>query len=176
MSQDKQQDHSTPPAKSTETFSIFDPSEGENETRELQIFRAGSLHLGIFADQIATTAPWRLPTPLPHAPPAVLGVVSIQGRMLTVMDPVLLMEDGYSDVGRGFIVALRGDEQLGLAIENKTYALEMAASELIVEFSEMSSPLVLGIVRRGVETIRVLNIKELFPAAIRGRERRRRRF
>lgn len=161
-----------------DTSSVFDLAGFQSESRrKLLVFRAGVLHLAIFADEIATIAPWRLPTPLPGAPHAVLGVVSIQGRMLTVLDPAPLMgEDGNRESARGFIVALRGDEQLGLAIENKPDELELSTIDLILPPPEASSPLVLGVVHSGAETISLLNVKKLFPAAMQGRERRRRRF
>jgi purine-binding chemotaxis protein CheW len=84
--------------------------------------------LGIFEDEIATIAEWRRPTPLPHAPPEVLGVVSIQGRMLTVLDPLSLFGETTTLLGfsPGILVALLGDEQIALAIETKGETLDLA--------------------------------------------------
>ena len=41
---------------------------------------------------------------------------------------------------------------------------------------ETGEPLVLGVLQREGEEVKILNPKELFPTAIQGRERRRRRF
>jgi len=139
----------------------------------LYLFSSGHVKFAIFDADVATVAEWRPPTPLPHAPPAVLGVVSIQGRMLTVLDPVTLLE--ASDNGKstsGLIVALRGDEQLALAASNKSDEL-LNESEIV---SDGTGPAVLGVIKRNEESISVLDVKQLFALAIRGRERRQRQF
>ncbi len=150
--------------------------------RELRIVLAGSRKLGIFADAIEAIADWRTPTPLPKAPRAVLGVVCIHGRMLTVLDVVALLSE---EVGVALskpsnpssplsIVALRGDEQLALAVDSVGETIAIATDELQAAKSE-GGP-ILGVVHRDGASITVLNAAELFASAIRGRERRRRRF
>lgn len=174
----------TPHLKKSTTANAFEGHgsrwSDSGSTRKVQLVHAGLLRLAIFEDEIATIAEWRQPTPLPRATPAVLGIVSIQGRMLTVLDPVVLLGqaesmDGAGSFIGGFIVALRGDEQLALAIENKAATLEVTAKE-IQPPPETAGPTVFGILHHGDQIVTVLNTKELFPAAIRGRERRRRRF
>jgi len=142
----------------------------------MQLVRVGSLELGLFEDEIAIIAEWRKPVPLPRAPKPVLGVVSIQGRMLTVLNPLGLLgetapDDGFSPAS---IIALRGAEQLALAVESVEQAIEVARAE--IESPETSAGPLLGILNHGELSIRVLDVKKLFPAAIQGRERRRRRF
>jgi purine-binding chemotaxis protein CheW len=146
-------------------------------TRKLQLLYVGSLQLGVFEDEIATIVDWREPTPLPHAPASVLGVVSVQGRMLTVLDLGALLSETADIDGssRSYIVALRGDEQLALTIENKGEILELAAQD-IKPPSGTAGSIVLGDLHRAGQPISVLDVKNLFRAAIRGRERRRRRF
>ena len=149
----------------------------EESTRKVLILRAASLRLGVFEDEIATIAEWRKPTPLPQAPAAVLGVVSIQGRMLTVLDPWFLLGetnsiDGYSPT---HIVALHGDEQLALAIECAEETIEVSKND-IQPAEQEDAGAVFGVVYHGDQEIFVLDLKELFPVAIKGRERRRRRF
>jgi len=149
----------------------------EGVVHKLQLCRAGSFHFGIFANDIAAIVAWREPTPLPHAPKSVLGVVSIQGRMLTVLDVATLTgrEAASSDAPAQHLVALRGDEQLALAIEMLGETVEIAEEDFNAK-RESGELLVLGVLHReGAET-NILNPKELFPTAIQGRERRRRRF
>jgi len=137
----------------------------------LQIFSRGSARFALFADEIATIAEWRRPTPLPNATPAVLGVVSIQGRMLTVLDPALLLDEPIEGSGDAtLIAALRGDEQLALIIDAKG---EPLASQIE---SQAANGAVLGFIKHQEGLIRVLDVKKLFALAIRGRERRQRRF
>lgn len=151
---------------------------GSEDRRGLELLRSGSLEFGIFEEAVATIADWREPTPLPHSPPAVLGVVSIQGRMLTLLDLQTLLGGKVSDAAssaRRFILALRGDEQLALAIEDKGGLLELSAQDIRPP-SETAGPMVLGEVHLDGRQIGVLDVKELFHVAIRGRERRRRRL
>jgi chemotaxis signal transduction protein len=145
-------------------------------TQTLRLFRVGSFQLGIFEDEIATTVEWREPAPLPHAPKSVLGVVSIQGRMLTVLDPAILLgEEVASGTPHSHILALRGDEQLALAADDIGGLAEMAASDY-EPGGENSERLILGAFQHEGTTISIINVKQLFASAIQGRERRRRRF
>ncbi len=145
--------------------------------RQVQLLRAGSLLLGIFRDEIASIADWRKPTPLPHSPRGVLGVVSIAGRMLTVLAPVRLVNPAVNDddFSPTHIVVLLGDEQLGLAVEGIGEIIGMTAEQLqpSVETTERA---VLGNLLYAGQLIRIVNLRELFRAAIQGRERRQRRF
>jgi len=146
-------------------------------TRKLQVLFVGPLVLGIFEDEIATIAEWRRPTPLPHAPPAVLGVVSIQGRILTVLDPLTLFGETTTRLGfpPGLLVALRGDEQIALAIETTGGTFDLAMKD-IQPPPDSANRAVSGILHQGDQLVKVIQVKGLFPAALRGRERRRRRF
>ena len=142
-----------------------------SERPQLQVFTRGGAKFAIPAEEIAAVADWRRPTPLPQAPPAVLGVVSIQGRMLTVLDPVVLLESSGNDAGHnGLVVALRGDEQLALIVDGKG---ETVTSEAEAQAANEGG---LGTIKLKAETIVILNVKKLFTLAMRGRERRQRRF
>ena len=145
--------------------------------RRLQLLRAGGFQFGIFAGDIATIAAWRKPTPLPQAPESVLGVVSIQGRMLTVLDLAALTdrEATANNAKTQHLIALRGDEQLALAIGSLGETIEIAETDLSAK-GETGGTLFLGVVHCDGSEINVLNLDELFPIAIHGRERRRRRF
>lgn len=146
-------------------------------TRKLQLLSVGSFVLGVFEDEIATIAEWRKPTPLPHGPPTVLGVVSIQGRMLTVLDllPLLGGTANGDGASRGFVVALRGDEQIALAVEEKGETLELTTTDL-QPLSEPASRAVYTTISYRDQLINVIDVKVIFPAALQGRQRRRRRF
>ena len=121
-------------------------------------FRVGSRRFAVDESKVATVANWREPTPLPYAPPSVLGVVSLQGRMLTVLDFRRLTDIDNSENGvPQHIIALRGDEQLALAVDE-------------IEGS------IASLRDRGEAEIEVVNVSALFSSAIQGRERRQRRF
>jgi purine-binding chemotaxis protein CheW len=158
----------------------FEEASANDELRSLQLIRAGSDHFGIFADEIAAIVDWREPTPLPYAPKPVLGVVSIQGRMLTVLEFTTLAcgDTAMVELSNGNqrrIIALRGDEQLALAVDAVDEIVSIAYRDLKPK-RERAGTLVLGILQVENAEINILNVKELFTSAIQGRERRRRRF
>jgi chemotaxis signal transduction protein len=119
-----------------------------NEGRQLRILHIGSKRVGVFEDDVFTTAPWRDPTPLPFAPDAVRGVVAVAGRMFTVLD--IANHLGVGPTGpRAQIVALRGPEQFALAVDD---------SDL------------------GEGDAELLDLNALFSTVMKGQERRRRNF
>ncbi|HVS21187.1 MAG TPA: chemotaxis protein CheW [Pyrinomonadaceae bacterium] len=160
---------------------------GENEITspdpqllDLVPFVAGDRLFAVVADQVDGTAEAKTPAPLPHAPNAVLGVVCVRGRMLTVLDPVALLTHTPSTLPQTLpcVIALRGDEQIALAAEScrDTITIASADIEASVESRENTDGLALGLVRYGGEEITVLNAENLFTSAMLRRERRRRRF
>jgi purine-binding chemotaxis protein CheW len=139
----------------------------------IRVMFAGSQCIGLFADEIESIADWRTPTPLPGAPLGVLGVVCIRGRMLTVLDAsALLGETGTT--ARNQIVSLRGDEQIGLAVDRAGDLIESTAAEM--KGPEEMNPLLVGVLERNNQTVLVIDPRQLFATAMRGRERRRRNF
>jgi purine-binding chemotaxis protein CheW len=146
----------------------------EEQPRTLQLFSFGAAQFAVFADEVMAIAEWREPAALPHAPASVLGVVSIHGRMLTVLDLSRLLESPQRADRPTHILALNGDEQLALAIDapGDTFAIAAADSEA----TPASGTLVSRVINRNGDEIKLLNVRELFPTAIQGRERRRRRF
>jgi chemotaxis signal transduction protein len=148
--------------------------------RSLRLFTAGSQHFAIFEDQIATIAEWRAPAPLPHAPDSVIGVLGIQGRMLTVLDLERMSArergaDSQQDNNQHrHILALRGDEQLALAIDELGETIE--TPDNILELQSEGNGLVFAVFKRVETEISIIDVNQLFPTAIQGRERRRRRF
>lgn len=149
-----------------------DSADDENKLL-LQIFRRGNARFALLTDEIAAIAEWRQPTPLPQAPPAVLGVVSVQGRMLTVLDPAILLEEAAAGGSTNhFIVTLRGDEQLALLVDEKG---ETVPAEVGLQ-STAANGAMRGVIKHQENEIGVLDSTKLFGLAIRGRERRQRRF
>jgi purine-binding chemotaxis protein CheW len=156
---------------------LHDRPRGTISIRSVQLFSAASFLCGIFENEIATVAPWRKPTPLPQSPPTVLGVVSIQGRILTVLDLATLLDSNTvsPEQSHQHILALRGDEQLALAVEAVADTIEIGDG-LLAEVSDSGEGLVHGVINHDGAEIAILNVKGLFPSAIQGRKRRRRRF
>ncbi len=155
-----------------------DEASAREAGRELVVAQVGVWNIGIFADEVERVSSWRAPVPLPHAPPAVLGVVSVRGRMLTLLDPATLL--GTERTGRAFrsassIIVLRGDEQLALAVNHVDRNIEVHADELAPPAEDISSAVVCGVVRSEHRHTVVLDARELFAAATHGEDRRRQR-
>lgn len=142
--------------------------------RGLLLMRAGAHDLAVYADEADGVAEWREPVPLPHAPEAVLGVVSLRGRVRTVLDPAALLGagGGEAESAPSLLVILRGDEQLALAV---------ARAEEVGPAAELApagahAPLARGAFRHEGGTVYLLDPAQLFAAATRGAERRRQRL
>jgi purine-binding chemotaxis protein CheW len=161
------------------TLGLTDDAElqQQRERRELLVLRTGARLLGVFADEANSVTQWREPTPLPHAPGAVLGVVSIRGCMLTLLDPLALLGERplNEPPAPSFIVALRGDEQLALAVDRVERIIEIFVDEVEPLARSDAATLLSGVLQRERELIAVLDLKELFINATRGNERRRQR-
>lgn len=165
---------------------VVEPAElsevtGDPILHDLVPFVAGERVFAVFADQVDGTAEVRRPASLPNAPAAVLGVVCMRGRMLTVLDPmgVITGEALEWPANLPSVIALRGEEQLALAANSCRDTITIAAEDLQSSFeinADGFESAILGIARYGGEEITVLRVDNLFAAAVRRKERRRRRF
>lgn len=151
-----------------------DADEGR-ERRDLIIARAGARLFGIFADEAAGVTKWHEPVPLPRAPQGVFGIVSVRGRMLTVLDPLHALGLGESaEQGEPrYLLALRGDEQLALAVDATESIIEIFTDE--IQPVEHGTSVAHGHITREGERIAILKTEEIFAAATLGTERRRQR-
>jgi len=136
----------------------------------LQLFRVGNVELALRGEDVLTVIDWREPARLPFAPQTVLGVVSVQGRMLTVLDAGKLL-DLEANVCES-IAALRGREQLALA-GNAQGTIEINPTDIqpATNFGSLSS----GTIHKDSRTIHILATNQLFDSALHGHERRRKR-
>ena len=167
-----------------------DNTRAHNQTtaaRALFIMRVGAQLFAVSADEVEATATHLTPTPLPFAPPAVRGVVSLRGRVRTVLDPARLFDANRSgsqasnqlsesqasvQTAARLFVALSGDEQLALVCDDAEETLEVAPA-LIKPRGDAS--LTRGTFEHRGRTVTLLDPARLFDAAMRGTERRRRR-
>ena len=151
------------------------------QLHDLVPFVAGDRIFAVFADQVDGTAEAKVPVPLPNTPPAVLGVICVRGRMLTVIDPIALLtgETFGWPASLPSVIALRSDEQLALAAHSCGDTITVAASDIqpVTRTNDDGfESATLGITVHGGEEITVLRADNLFAAALRRKERRRRRL
>jgi purine-binding chemotaxis protein CheW len=152
-------------------------AEDARERRELLVARCGERLIGVFADEAEQVTDWKQPSPLPGAPEGVLGVVSVRGRISTVLDPLAVLGErrGEEATGFAFIITLRGDEQLALAVERAERIIEIFTDDVEPLGSSSDSSVVRGLLQADGKLVAVLNVRELFTAALLGTERRRKR-
>jgi serine/threonine protein kinase/chemotaxis signal transduction protein len=175
----KPEQHASPSVESEYQRTLKLDAARSREACELLLAQAGAWHIGLFAEEVESIAEWRSPAPLPHAPPAVLGVVNVHGRMLTVIDPAALLGEGNAEkteAAPAFIIALRGDEQLALAVNRVGAAIGIFSTEIELPAQATGVNIMRGIVQGAHGQTVVLDPRELFAAAMQGAERRRRRM
>ena len=150
--------------------------------RELFVFRAGARRFAVFREEVEATAENLRPAPLPFAPRAVVGVVALRGRVRTALDPLKLAPapaapaddtSPISDRPPRLFVAFAGDEQLALACDAAEEPFTISAEELRPA-ADAEAP-ARGLVTHDAREVTVLDPARLFDAAMRGRDRRRRR-
>jgi len=168
-----------------------------SERRKLCVMRSGARLFAVYADAVEATSENLTPTPLPFAPAPVRGLVSQRGRILTVIDPLRLLTpvapstrasdattaaaiaDAPPPAVAPLIVALRGDEQLALAVERLEPDLELFDDGDEADTTTQASPnshlCVRRIIQHQTGAIALLDTAHLFEAAMQGVERRRRR-
>jgi chemotaxis signal transduction protein len=152
------------------------------QLHDLIPFTAGGRVFAVFADQVEGTAEAKLPALLPDAPPAVLGIVCVRGRMLTVLDPFALVTGEPTSWPESLpgVIALSGDEQLAVAAQERLDTITVASTDIqpptLSDDEENGGGVTLGTALYGGEEITVLSVPRLFAAAMQRKERRRRRF
>jgi chemotaxis signal transduction protein len=148
----------------------------ERVRRDLIIARCGTVSFGVFADEAEAIIDWKTPIPLPRSPSAIVGVISARGRILTILDPLELLDEPQKDAFEtNLIIGLRSDEQLGLAVEQVERIVEVVLDDVLrPAIAEQDMP-VQGEVQVGHASIRILDTSALFAAATQGAERRRQR-
>src|SRR5262252_6477629 len=141
----------------------------KTELRDLFSFVAGGRTFAVLAAEVEGTADAKQVAALPYAPPAVVGVLCVRGRMLTTLDPVALLTGERLEWPALIpcVVALRGDEQLALAAESfgGTITVDDGDIEAVAPDGERRHPAISGISRHGGEEISILSVSELFAAA-----------
>lgn len=158
------------------------------ERSEIILLSSGARAFAVYAEEADGVTRDLRPTPLPGAPRAVAGVVCVRGRMRTVLDPLALLpaSEAGEDAGdaqplmAAFIVTLRGDEQLALAVGRVEGIVELQSEGLDhdedLQQQTAPDPFVRRTLRHEGRPVILLDPSNLFEAAMRGTERRRQRL
>lgn len=155
-------------------------AEDRAQLHDLLPFTIGNQIFAVFTDQIETTAEGRPRAHLPGAPAAVIGVVCVQGHMITVLDPVAMLTGSVTHwpPTLPFVLVLHGSDQVGLVAETCRDTVTISAEDIepVASSDDSNAPPILGTVVYAGEAMMILDAARLFRCAVQRRERRRRRF
>jgi len=150
------------------------------QLHDLLPFAIADRLFAVFTDQVDATAEAKPFARLPRAPRAVVGVVCVRGRMLTVLDPAATLNQPTTEWEQTlpYVLVLRGDDQVGLAAESCRDTITISSEDITQApgSSPTSGSATVGVVRYAGEEILILDAARLFTTAVQRRERRRRRF
>jgi purine-binding chemotaxis protein CheW len=120
---------------------------------------AGGEHYALPVEQVLEATDVGDVTPVPGAPPEVLGVRNLRGAVVAVIDLRLLLGISAADPPGRIVVAEDGDRRAALAVESI-----VAVDELPEATESASSPLLSATALVDGELVGVLDIEAAFDA------------
>jgi len=86
-------------------------------TVRLLLWRSGAIRCGAPIQRVARVLPHPPVTAIPDAPPAVLGVSNIEGKLVTVVDCRVLLGEPAPGPGAELVLVRVGTRTVGLAVD-----------------------------------------------------------
>ncbi|WFU07216.1 chemotaxis protein CheW (plasmid) [Rhizobium sp. CB3171] len=104
----------------------------DNATQEIIAFHLGNQQFCIKTTSIREIRGWAAATPLPHAPPHVLGVMNLRGSVIPVIDlAAKLGVPGAIDTSRSAIVVVEvADSIIGLVVDQVSDILSVSGDRI----------------------------------------------
>lgn len=134
--------------------------------RELLIFSIGAEQYAVPIESIAEIIEPRRETPVPNADPAVLGVISLRGTIVTIVDAGRKL--GHAGAGNGpdarTIVVQREGELIGFKVDRISRVVAVAESEIETApqlVAEERGELVAGVFKHDDHLSILLSLDEL---------------
>lgn len=138
---------------------------------ELIVVRVGGQQFAIDVMSVREIRGWTTSTPLPHAPPHVLGMINLRGVILPVVDLAARLGLGAStpDASSVVVVAMIRDTQVGLMVD--------AVCDILNVTENMLQPapdvgdgavrdFVRGIMTTEGEIVSLLSLEHVLPAGV----------
>lgn len=133
-------------------------------------FRVRNTLCALDASTVQEVIRFRVPTPIRHAPPEILGVINLRGKIVSLLDLGLML--GFEKAVPGpesriFIVEDRG-EFLGLLADSVAGAMEMEEppeNSLPANIPASQARFFQGVYRNGARVIALLNASEILSQA-----------
>ncbi len=134
--------------------------QGEDHRSELLAFRLADESYAIPVEQVREIVRMRPLTPVPRVPKEVIGVVSLRGEIVEVVDlRIRLGLASHRPVRRTRIIVLHGDagKVTGLLVDEVTKVLRVSEAELKPATSS-ETDVVYALHRRGDEFISLMDV------------------
>lgn len=126
-------------------------------------FRVGNENLALPVGQVLEVADLGPLTPVPGAPPSVLGVRNLRGQVLPVIDLATVLGTPRANTAEKVIIAEEAGRRAGLAIDQVTDVDELAGP-----MQDSDSPFLSGSTLAGGDLVGVVDIESVFAAVERG--------
>ncbi len=157
---------STPLNETTKAGAVDPDAPG---SREIVSFRLGEQDFCIDIMDIREIRGWTPPTPLPHSPDYVRGLINLRGSVLPIVDLSTRLGLSSADAGaRDVIIVVMVDRQLiGLIVDGVSDILTVRQSDIQPTpsiGSEPSQGYVQGIMAMDDRMIRLLDLRRVFPS------------
>ena len=157
---------STPLNKTTDADALQPDAAG---SREIVSFRLSEQDFCIDIMDIREIRGWTPPTPLPHSPDYVRGLINLRGSVLPIVDlskrlGLTTVDSSKRDV---IIVAMVDSQLIGLVVDGVSDILTVKQSDIQPTpsvGSEGSQGYVQGIMAIDNRMIRLLDLQRVFPA------------
>ncbi|HTQ39677.1 MAG TPA: chemotaxis protein CheW [Pirellulales bacterium] len=138
--------------------------ESSGETCAVLAFKLSAERYGIKLSRIVQVYPCVNCSPLPGAPPELLGVVNIRGRIYSVLDLAQMMGLSKSDdLQRGAIVLARhAGIEVGLRVDEVEQIELFSLDQLIATSDDLAALSTAYVQRRTANGLAVLNLAAVF--------------
>lgn len=140
-----------------------------SEGRSYVIFRLGAEEYGLPIEHVSSIIRYELPTPVPRAPVAVLGVINLRGRVIPVMDLSARFGKGAfepSAMAR-IVVAEGASGSVGIAVDSANEVTSLPLDEVQPVPDSILSPSTArafsGVIERAGKLVILLDLDETIP-------------
>lgn len=135
------------------------------QEREMLAFLLGNEEYAVPVDKVQEVLTPREITPVPHTPPYVLGVCSLRGVVLPVIDMhrrLGLAEAAWDEKSRIIVIGLGRDDRMGLFVDRVRGVVRFLPSAVrpVPETIEQGAEFLQGIVRREERLFILLDIEK----------------
>jgi purine-binding chemotaxis protein CheW len=140
---------------------------GDQDMLKVVAFQLGEQEFCVSTAAIREIRGWAPSTPIPHAPPAVLGIMNLRGSVIPIIDLAckLAMKSSEPDERSAIVVAEVHGMVIGVLVDRVSDILTVSGSdiqpvpELAVSFDDSFSE---GILVQGDSMICFLNLSKIF--------------